>query len=36
MVKGGGFEIIATDLLALTIYAVVINTLAVTVFRKKL
>ena len=36
MVKGAGFEIIATDLLALAIYAVVIYTLAVTVFRKKL
>jgi ABC-2 type transport system permease protein len=36
MVKGGGIEIIATDLLALTIYAVAINALAVTAFRKKL
>jgi len=36
MVKGDGVEITAPDLFALTIYAVVINTPAVTVFPKKL
>jgi ABC-2 type transport system permease protein len=36
MVKGCGFEVVALDLLALIVYAVVIITLAVTVFRKKL